>query len=79
MRFYCVLYESLLIRTLLLRDANDGNIINYELLNKSDVIETISNDRDSEISCEVKISEVFITQEDYDELHDDYDNESDDN
>ena len=35
--------KNLFIRTLLLRDGNDTDIISIGLLNKSDVIETTSN------------------------------------
>ena len=49
--------KNLFIRTLLLRDANDTDMISIGLLNKSNVIETTSNVSNSANSTDVKNSD----------------------
>ena len=74
--------KNLFIRTLLLRDANDTDMISIGLLNKSNVIETTSNVSKSANSTDVKNSDISISQESFNNSHDDEDdisNECNDN
>ena len=74
--------KNLFIRTLLLRDANDTDMISIGLLNKSNVIETPSNVSKSANSTDVKNSDISISQESFNNSYDDEDdisNECNDN
>ena len=74
--------KNLFIRTLLMRDANDTDMINIGLLNKSNIIQTTSNDLESTKSIDVNNLDISISQESFNTSHDDEDdisNESNDN
>ena len=71
--------KNLFIRTLLLRDANDTDMISIGLLNKSNVIEITSNISENANFTDVNNSDISISQDNSHDDEDDISNESNDN